>query len=266
MSAGIPSATLLLLRDGAAGLEVLLLARRREARAFAGALVFPGGKLAPGDHDPELLALCRGAAGLDGLERVHRIAAVREAFEECGLLLARAEGGDTLVDDDRVAALTGYRRPLDRGELGIAELCRHERLEPALDRLVAFAHWVTPRGRAQIFDTRFYLTAAPPGQTARHDGAEVLDSQWIGPTDAIARAERGELKLVFPTRMSLQRLARSASVAEALDRARREPVVRIQPEIEQHPEGQLVSIPPQAGYGVSRVLVLEDGRRFVMMD
>lgn len=266
-----PSASLILLRDGAAGLEVLLLTRPAAARAFAGALVFPGGKLAVDDRDPALTGLCHGAEALDDDERAHRITAVRETFEECGLLLARAGDGQApiggkLIDGDRARSLAGYRRPLDRGAIGIAEFCRVERLCLALDRLTPFARWITPPSRPPCFDTLFYLAAAAPGQQAVHDGVEVLDSLWLPPAEAVARAERGELNLVFPTWMNLLRLMDASRVAEALEQANRVPVVPICPVIEAHPGGRVMCLPEGSGYGARRVLVRHTGGRIVRLD
>ncbi len=261
-----PSASLILLRDGVEGLEVLLLARPAAARAFAGALVFPGGKLAADDHDPALIGLCRGAEQLSDDERVHRIAAVRETFEECGLLLARAGDGDDLIDADRALALAAYRPALDRGTIGIAEFCRSEQLALALDGLTSFARWITPPSRPPCFDTCFYLAVAPPGQQAEHDGDEVLDSLWLTPAEALARAEEGELKLVFPTWMNLLRLAGATRVAEALDQAGRVAIVPICPVIEPHPEGRIVHLPERSGYGARRVLVRHTGGPIVLLD
>lgn len=261
-----PSASLILLRDGAAGPEVLLLARPAAARAFAGVLVFPGGKLATDDHDPAMIGLCHGAEPLGDDERIHRIAAVRETFEECGVLLARSGDGDALIGGDRARTLTGYRRSLDRSEIGIAEFCRTERLALALDRLIPFARWITPPSRPPCFDTRFYLAVAPLGQQAEHDGAEVLDSLWLPPAKAVARAERGELNLVFPTWMNLLRLMDARSIAEVLEKANRVPVVPICPVIETHPEGRVMCLPEGSGYGARRVLVRHTGGRIVRLD
>lgn len=262
----VPSASLILLRDGLPGPEVLLLGRRPDARAFAGALVFPGGKLAAGDDDPALIGLCRGAGSLVDDERIHRIAAVRETFEECGLLLARAVDCQELIDGQRALALAGYRPVLDRGGIGIAEFCRSERLELALDRLIPFARWITPPSRPPCFDTRFYLARAPADQPAAHDGAEALDSLWLPPGEALERADSGELRLVFPTRMNLLRLTAAADVNMALEQARSTPVVPIRPGIEAHPEGNVMHLPPASGYGAERVLLRRDDGRLVVLD
>ena len=243
----IPSASLLLVRDGRAGLEVFLQQRHPAASAFAGALVFPGGKLEPVDHNPALLRHCRGVAMLDPEERAHRLAAIRETYEESGLLLVEPTQLEAVpVAESRDAA-------------GLAAWCRRTGARLALDRLLPFAHWITPRGQPQIFDTRFYLAPAPPGQTARHDGQEALSGCWLRPAEAIAQAERGSATLVFPTWMILLRLSGVGDTDAALALARSLTVVPVRPRIVRQEDGRLVELPPAAGYGM-RVWMAADGR------
>lgn len=257
----LPSATVLLLRDGAEGLEVFMVVRHHEIDSFAGALVFPGGKLDPGDGDPALRGLCRGADALDDAALAFRVAAIREAFEECGVLLAGPRDGPDLVDAARLAALEArYRGPLLRDEIAMAELCRREALSLAVDRLAHFAHWVTPRIMPKIFDTHFFLALAPSDHVALHDGAESLESVWIAPKRALAEADAGRRAVVFPTRMNLAKLARWKSAAEAIRAAQASTVVTVQPEVTPHPEGRLLRIPAAADYGATEVLVGPDGR------
>lgn len=246
-----PAATLLLLRDGAQGLEVFMVVRHHEIDFASGALVFPGGKLARGDRE----ALAREcASGLEGLGEelaALRIAALREAFEECGLLLARERGSVDLVGPERLAELDHYRGPLDRGELGIGEMLRAENLQLACESLVHFAHWVTPVMMPKRFDTHFFLASPPARQLARHDGRELVDSVWIRPADALAQADAGLRTVIAPTRLNLQRLGFSDSVAGALVAARAQPVVRVLPELVRTAEGTRLRIPIEAGYRVS---------------
>lgn len=246
-----PAATLLLLRDGAQGLEVFMVVRHHQIDFASGALVFPGGKIAHGDRE----ALAREhSSGLEGMSEEQaglRIAALREAFEECALLLARERGSSELIGPERLERLDHYRGPLDRGELGIGEMLRAENLELACESLVHFAHWVTPTVMPKRFDTHFFLASPPARQLARHDGRELVDSFWIRPADALAQADAGQRTIIAPTRLNLQRLGYSDSVAGALAAAREQPLVRVLPELIQTADGPRLRIPIEAGYRVS---------------
>lgn len=218
-----PAATLMLLRDGVAGLEVLLVARTREVDFAAGALVFPGGRVEEADG---VLATPGDALG------AFRIAAIREAWEEIGILLAEPPAPPL-----EVATPFG-------GEL----LARGVRPAPA--RLVHFAHWVTPEHAPKRFDTHFFAAHAPEGQQAVHDGREAVECAWLRPQDALDQAGEGRWTLVFPTRLNLRRLARFASAAEALEDAARSPVVTVMPvPVPDGAGGTNLHIPEAAGYG-----------------
>lgn len=250
------AATILLLRDGGAGLEVFMVVRHTDVNAFSGAAVFPGGKVDPGDGDPALRPHADGAEALDAAALTLRIAAIREAFEECGVLLARPAGQAALLAGDRLAAIeAAWRRRLAADHAVMLELCRAEGLSLAADLLVPFAHWITPRTQPRIFDTHFFLAAAPAGQRAHHDGHEGSDSLWTRPAEAVAEADAGRRTVVFPTRMNLLKLARAETVEAALARARAATVVTVQPEPEPHPEGRILNIPAAAGYDGTRFLV-----------
>ena len=230
-----PAATVLLLRDGHSGIEVFMQVRHQDMKFASGALVFPGGRVDPEDH-----ALAEGK-GPDG---ALRIAAIRETFEESGVLLARPRGEPRLVSAGRLRAIA----PVGRG---FAQLLADENLVPAVDLLVHFAHWITPVHNPRRFDTHFFALAAPADQLAAHDGAESVESMWIAPRDVIAGSEAGRFKLVFATLMNLRRLDRYATVADALDAAARAPVVEVTPELVSRGEGNIrqMRIPAEAGYG-----------------
>jgi 8-oxo-dGTP pyrophosphatase MutT (NUDIX family) len=240
-----PAATLLLLRDGEAGLEVLMTARHEEAGFAAGALVFPGGKVDP--LDSALIPHCPAVPVLDEAALVLRIAAIRETFEECGILLAR--GGGALLTADLLAAL------LDRhgsGDAGFAALVAAAQLELATDDLVPYAHWITPVDRPKRFDTHFFLAPAVHDQIAVHDGREAVDAVWMTPASVLAGADAGRIKLVFATRMNLLKLGHSATVAEALAAARSASIVTVTPVIEKTGSEPFIHIPEAAGYGGTR--------------
>lgn len=246
-----PASTLLLVRDGASGLEVFVVERHHQIDFAGGATVFPGGKVEDADQDPSLRERCTGEAGLDEGKLGFRVAAIREAFEECGVLLARPRGRPDLISVARLAdLLKRYRAEVREHRVSIAALARAEDLELACDLLIPFAHWITPDGMPKRFDTHFFLAAAPPDQFAAHDGTEGVDSTWISPRRAIEDADAGRRTIIFPTRMNLGKLARSASVAEAVEAARRSPIVTVLPRVERGPSGPVLRIPAEAGYDV----------------
>ena len=251
-----PAATILLARDGSAGLEVFMVERHHRIEVATGALVFPGGKVDPGDSAATLRARCAGAEGLDAAALTLRVAAIRETFEEAGVLLARSRGEAGVLPAERLAAIEErHRRALEADAITIGQVAEAEDLELACDLLVPFAHWITPTFMPKRFDTWFFLVAAPPDQVALHDGRESVDSVWTTPAAAVAAAERGERTIIFPTLLNLKKLGRSPSVADALVAARAAPVVTVFPRVEKTDAGRVVRIPAEAGYGVSEMPV-----------
>jgi 8-oxo-dGTP pyrophosphatase MutT (NUDIX family) len=242
-----PAATIMLVRDGASGLEVFMTVRHHAIEFASGALVFPGGRVE--DSDDRIAV----EAGLQA-DRVGPgffVAGIRETFEECAILLARPRGTDALVGAERVAGIAAaFKDRVDKDHAAFAELLAAEDLAPAADLLVPFAHWITPSTQRKRFDTVFFLAAAPADQIGRHDGAEAVDSVWINPAEAVSAAAAGRYKLLFPTQMNLLKLARHASVADALAAARRAPLVTVEP-VMVASEGSIrtLRIPEAAGYG-----------------
>jgi 8-oxo-dGTP pyrophosphatase MutT (NUDIX family) len=251
----LPSATILLVRDAPEGLEVFMVVRHHEIDTASGASVFPGGKLADGDSDPALRAYCDGADGLDDGDLALAVAAIRESFEECGVLLARRAGETGLLDAAATEALQDFRAPFESGDLAMADFVAEHELRLACDALVPFARWITPVVVPKRFDTHFYLTAAPADQAALHDGGETVDSIWIRPEAALTEANAGDRPIVFPTRLNLMLLAQAPNVAAALAAARAREVVAVQPEIEDRGGDKAVCIPAEAGYPISEVPV-----------
>jgi 8-oxo-dGTP pyrophosphatase MutT (NUDIX family) len=251
----LPAATVLLLRDSTDGVEVFMVRRTTKMDFAAGALVFPGGKVDPPDSNPSLRARCAGSEGVDDFMLSLKVAAVRETFEECGVLLARARGEADFVPASRVAELeTRYRDTLTRDEIGIDEVAETEDLELATDVLVYCAHWITPKIRPKRFDTHFFLAPAPADHVAMHDGSESLDSLWETPQQVFSDFVGGIHQVMFPTYCNLWKLDRSKTVAEALERARGERVVTILGQHEKGPEGdtQMV-LPKDAGFELTEV-------------
>jgi len=240
-----PASTLLLLRDEPS-FEVLMVERHHQIDFASGALVFPGGKSHPGDHEDAWGDHVSGWAAHDGEQRGLRIAAIREVFEEAGLLLAtRRDGGPLEVEPAPLA----LRQSVDRGETPFLDVVRAAGARLDLSALTVFARWITPPVTPKRFDTWFYAAHAPAGQLAVCDGRETVDACWLSPQAALEAGVRGERKLVFPTRMNLGRLANSASAAAAIAAAQARPLVAVQPEIHRGPEGTRLVLPEGAGYG-----------------
>ena len=251
-SALIPAATILLLRDGTEGLEVFMVVRHHQIDFASGALVFPGGKVDKLDMAPGVRERADGMEGLDDWEFSMRVAAIREAFEESGVLLARSEQTGSVVDAGRLKTLERFRDPLNKGELGIAEFLANEGLRLAGDMLTPFAHWITPNMMPKRFDTRFYLASAPEDHLAVHDGSESVDSVWIRPEHVLKEADAGTRTIIFPTRMNVEKVGRSPSVAHAIETARTTPVVTVEPQVTKNEKGEpVLRIPVEAGYSVT---------------
>ena len=255
----VPSATILMLRDGPDGLEVFMVVRHHQIDFASGALVFPGGKADEADFDPALDAYLDGAMPEADMKAI-QVASIREAFEECGVLLARPEGYDELISGERLSELEPYRDKLHKGELTILEFLQKEQLRLACDTLVHFAHWVTPEMMPKRFDTHFFLAAAPADHLAVHDGHESVDSVWITPAAAIADAAAGRHTVIFPTLRNVEKLGTSASVADAIVAAGASTPVRVLPWMDKREDGTYLCIPVEAGYEVSEEKMPEGAR------
>ena len=245
-AAPLPAATILLLRDGEAGLEVFMVKRHHQIDFIAGALVFPGGKLEPGDADPALRALSDGGTDWTDAMRALGAGAIREAFEESGILLARDAKTGALVSAERLDELQTYRKQLDTRAIALADLLAKEHLRLALDQLVHFAHWITPTNMPKRFDTHFFLAVSPVGHLGSHDGRESVDSIWITPSHAVS--DRKRWNVVFPTKLNLVKLDKSKSVKAAIAAAQADEVLPVEPWITSGPDGQTLNIRTDAGY------------------
>lgn len=200
------AATLALLRDAEDGLEVLLL-RRHSGHVFgANACVFPGGACDVEDN----AALAEVASGAGLADACYRVAAIRECFEEAGLMVALT---GVLPD---AAARGRWRQALNAGELGWHELLAQAGQRMALDQLLAFAAWTTPIGAPKRYATRFYAAIAPADQVAEADGAETVSARWVRPAEALIDADTGRRHLMRPTRATLETLAGFEDAQSAL--------------------------------------------------
>lgn len=215
-----PAATVVLLRPGAAGLEVLLTHRPATMAFAAGAHVFPGGRVDPADSDPALaarsvLGASDAAVALGGdlapeIALAAHIAALRELYEEAGVLLA-----DTTASPDRIAA---FRSALLRGEVTLPDLARDLDLTLRTDHLVPLSRWVTPVTSPRRFDTRFFAALLPDGVTPSFEGGEVVGDAWLRPIDALAAMADRTLVLWLPTSTTLQQLEHVTSLDQIRER------------------------------------------------
>ena len=249
-----PAATVVLLRDGGSGPEALLLRRHDRSGFAAGAWVFPGGAVDAADRDPALPVLCDGRNPLEWAERLgisdpdeafaFVAAALREAFEETGILLARAgTGGDTEqnVQACRVAAAE-HRETLLAEEISMREIAARHGLRYALEELVYVAHWITPEPEPRRFDTRFFLAPLPEEQECEAHEPELVEARWLSPALAVEGWERGELSMLPPTLHTLRRLRGFGGVAELVDALRNQPVPSFLPRIRRRADGVVIEL------------------------
>src|SRR5258706_2608202 len=212
-----PAATLILLRPGAQGPEVLMIQRTHSAAFLGVAYVLPGGAVDAADSDPRIL---RRVTGLDEQKANARlsvasgglayyVAAIRECFEESGVLLL-ADSKAQPISAAHAHSLGSYRQK------PFVELLEAENLFVPAGALAYDGHWITAPGRARRFDARFFAALAPEGQEGSHDAAEAVHQMWLRPREALERGARGEIELVFATQHTLKDLARFEDCAAAL--------------------------------------------------
>ncbi len=247
-----PAATCVLLRDGAGRPEIFLLRRTARASFMAGAYVFPGGRVDAADARAD-------ASWCDGLDeaRAHwpdlppgeavasHVAAMRELFEEAGVLPARDRTGRFVVegDDERSARLRADRAALHEGRIDLRSIVAREGLRLALDALLPLAHWVTPAVEAKRFDARFFVTRAPERQAARHDATETTHGAWMTAAEALDRCRCGEIALPPPTWSTLSDLARFDTVDAVLASTRDRVIFRREPRFFEEAGVRLLAVP-----------------------
>ena len=222
----------------------------RQIDAFSGALVFPGGKLEDADGDPRLRARCGGADKIAAEELKFRVAGVREAFEECGILLARKRGERAVI---AAADLKGiedrWRDKLAKDEASIVDLVEAEDLELATDLMVPYAHWITPTFAPKRFDTWFFLAEAPEDQIALHDGSESVE---LGVDRRAGRRSTRPPPASAPWSMPRSRTSscwpRAGPSPAPSPPAGERKIVTVQPWVETRDGKRFLHIPPDAGY------------------
>jgi 8-oxo-dGTP pyrophosphatase MutT (NUDIX family) len=252
-----PASSVILLRDGELGPEVFMVERQRSARFVGGAHVFPGGRVDP--EDALAADLCVGLDDAAASRRLnvergglaHYVAAIRECFEEAGVLLAYDAAGSPIGANGgrEEPELEEARRALNAREVGFLELARAHGWRLAVDRMHYWAHWITPEDSPIRFDTRFFLATVGADQSAAHDEGELAGSEWVRPLVALRKAELGEWTIIFPTLKNLTTLLGFATVAEAEEAgARRGDIAALEPRVLRRPEGIQVVLPGDEGW------------------
>lgn len=203
-----------------------MLRRNLNSVFVGGAYVFPGGAVDEADRHADLETICDGRSDADASALLeiesgglaYWVAAVRECFEEAGVLLAHAGDGHVIsfAEPSVAERFRLHRKAVDSGEQRLIEVCRAEGLHIAADQIHYFSHWITPKGAPRRYDTRFFVAAAPPEQVPLHDDNETIANIWVRPDDALERERAGELEMIFPTIKSLEAIAQFDRSAELL--------------------------------------------------
>lgn len=251
MSESIPAATVILLRDEPA-FEVLMVERHANISFAGGALVFPGGRIDAGDANPQWRDFCDGLNDAPNEEVAPRIAAIREAFEETSILLARREGSPDFVDDAFLQSVNHWRKEVEADDAKFLDLVRQEKLRLACDALSLFARWSPPAAaKHRRYDTWFFAAVAPPGQQPREDGDEATEALWIAPEAALKARDANERKMIFPTVRNVELLNVSETAEEVLVFARERKIEVMQPVVIERDGQHYVTIPEGFGYPVT---------------
>ncbi len=214
------AATVILIRDGALGLEVFMVQRPGKGD-FPDIHVFPGGKVDADDFSPEI---CFGLKDSEASERLrvtsgglrYWVAVARECFEECGVLLACKEGAPIVFDKEIARRFHDYRERLLANKISFGDICRSEKLQVDCTRLEYFSHWITPNQIPRRFDTRFFVATMPADQSTYAQTFETVDDEWLQPSDALANKDKGHWQMIDPTLHSLEILSKYGRVKEAL--------------------------------------------------
>ena len=249
-----PAATVMLIRDVADGFEVFMLQRTHSAAFAGGMYVFPGGRVDATDGAEALEPFCDGLNDYDASAILqipsgglaYWVAAIRECFEEAGVLLARDTKTNLTVafdDDAKQVRFANARRAVHDSSLNMIELCQRESLRLVTDSIHYVSHWITPVGEARRFDTRFFVADAPESQEPLHDSHETIASLWVKPKDALNKLGCGELAMFPPTSENLKFLAKHKTTAEVLAAAKQvlDPVA-ILPRLRTNSDGKVIGV------------------------
>jgi 8-oxo-dGTP pyrophosphatase MutT (NUDIX family) len=258
------AATVILLRDKEAeGLEVFLLKRHEKSSFMGGNFVYPGGRVDRDDGSLESCSLSKGITFEEAQKILrgtfspeesfaHWIAAIRELFEEAGILLAYDQSGNLFQfkNRDEKEKFSNYRVLLQKGGITICQIAQEEKLLFALDQLHYYAHWITPEARSERFDTRFFLARYPLGQEASHDQKETTAGIWITPRKALEENLKGEAILSPPTLKTLEDLSRFKTIDEVFTSLRNREFQPILPILTKISSGPIIIFPWDPEYEI----------------
>jgi 8-oxo-dGTP pyrophosphatase MutT (NUDIX family) len=252
------AASVILARDASDGLEVLLLQRHPNSRFSPGAFAFPGGRVEGADAAPGIEARCRGLDRAEAARRLRDVrpperaigfwvAALREAFEEAGLLLAYGQDARP-VDVATLDEARTHRARCREDSARFGQLLVDLDLVLATDGLAYWAHWITPEERPIRYDTRFFVATADRGQVPDPDGHEMVGAQWTGPGEALVRHRARELVLPLPTQRILEALSEHRDVSALLAAARGREIRPVRPRIVRDAAGERILLPDDPGW------------------
>lgn len=286
-AAPVDAATVILLRETAADdpFELLLMRRHARQRFMGEAFVYPGGQLDDADGHPELAAFTDGLTAEAAAQRLGEtdlpggralglfFAAVRETFEESGVLLAGLRSGKELDLENPLTRrrFADYRAMILQQEMTLLDLAGKEDLVFRLNDLIPYARWITPEVETKRFDTRFFLATMPPGQNPIHDEREMTETIWIAPQEALEKQKAGDLLLMPPTLKTLEEMASQASVSGCLSHASSLKIKTNMPQISSEGERIVIKLPHDPDYTIAELkqphrpdeisrIVLQDGR------
>lgn len=281
------ASTVILIRDGGCDsgkpFEIFLMRRHREQAFMGGATVFPGGRLDDEDCDPVLATYIRGLTPEEAKLKLSEpdlsddkalgvfLAAVRETFEEAGVLHATTIGGEWInfEEGETETRFSEYRLKLHQREMSLRELAEKEGIRYSLDLLTPYAHWITPRIEGKRFDTRFLLARLPDKQVPIHDSIEMTESIWLTPRDALARCEAGRILLMPPTLKTIEELSGYSSADQLFTAAATRTIYPILPQFFQTADSFGVRLPHDMEYSIDEYkqpIRLEESSRIVMID
>ncbi len=249
MSDAIPAATIILLRDEPR-FETLMVVRHANIAFAGGAMVFPGGRIDTGDHAPNWRDHCDGVDQAPEEQFAPRVAAIREAFEETGVLLARR--GGAMIGADEAAALGPWRLRVEKNDALFLEMIAGEGLRLASDELHFFARWRPPAGVGhRRYDTWFFAARTPEAQIAEADGGEATHVVWAPPSVMLADRDAGKRKMIFPTSRNVELLNVSASSDDVFRFAKERTIRLVEPRVVERDGARFLTIPDDMGYPVT---------------
>ncbi|MEE9437139.1 MAG: NUDIX hydrolase [Candidatus Adiutricales bacterium] len=261
----LDAATVILARENTdQDFEIFLMRRHRNQSFMGSAYVFPGGRLDKADTGRQLTAYSQGLAAEEAAARLNErdldhdlalglfFAAIRETFEEAGVLLAVPASGGVLdfKDQETGSRFEAYRRKIHDQEMTLKDLAEEEELVYALDLLTPYSHWITPDIESKRFDTRFLLARMPKNQAPIHDSIEMTESLWVSPAKALAGFEAGEILLMPPTLKTIEELAEFSSLGHLFASASTKEIYPILPQGEAGPDGVILKLPIDPEYSI----------------